>query len=472
MSQIARLWSVLSPAEQQQFLGWMDVFYARQKKVARKLAAFYQSRPEADEAACFAYLFPGQPYTQAALQRIRHVQEELSLLVREFLALLHFRRQEEQQTLAWLTELKQRQALDAFDWFFGKAWKKRDAPRLREQGYYSYRIALGFLAQEIGTERGLGESVLPELLELHSQQLAFQYGIWQIYLQNLRRKRGTTLLYPIAGAFEQWVKAQHATAHDSLLQFVREVWAFVEGEQSHVSALVAWFEQNGRLLSAENCQTLYTALLNGMNQAYSRRKDVQMGRYLFQLYRQGLDAGWLTPGGTLPPALLRNFVYLSTRTGLADEAAACLPAYGKLLHKDLREPSLAYCRALLLRYGGQHQQAIEAIQKLNFADPIERAHHILLLIWLYYDRSRTKGELKGDQNWLRTEASRLKREVKTAKGISSDQRTLFRLHLDGYLKLISASQPSHWEALKQWVAAQPKLPYGPWFEEALRRGSA
>jgi hypothetical protein len=235
------------------------------------------------------------------------------------------------------------------------------------------------------------------------------------------------------------------------------------------SALIEGFEEKGKHLSSEGRQTFYTALLNGIIRQYNRRKDEQTGRYLLRLYRQGIESGWLSPSGTLPPALLRNFVHLSIRIGQAAEAHEQLLAYGKRLHKQQRDPSLRFCRALLWRSEGQWSQAISAIQGLRFEDCIEEAHRRLLLLWLYRDRSRAKGTLKADEDWLRLEVAHLKRELKMAKGMSPEQRSRFLLHLEGYMKLLSASRPAQREALRLWTEEKrAQLPYDLWFDEALQ----
>lgn len=161
---------------------------------------------------------------------------------------------------------------------------------------------------------------------------------------------------------------------------------------------------------------------------------------IINLYRQGLEGGYLLENGILSRFTYYNMVAAGLRTGEYEWVENCIYQYRNKLERAYRESSFSFCLARVEYARENYQAALPLLQKANYRDPLLYLAAKTLLLKIYYETNEfdlVEANLDAMHNYIRR------------KRVIGYHRTNY-LNIIRYVRKLMAVNPYDKKAIQLW----------------------
>lgn len=454
-SQLLQLIFSFSPLEKKEVRKFLNSPYFNHRQDVLRLFDRLCGQERPDKAAVKQHLFGDE---SADDQELRLRMTYLHRLLEHYLA----QKETESDALAMPLHLARAYRKRGMEAQFERAGRSMDKKQAeypqRDVRYYERQYQLSWERHQVSHTRNPTDL---SHLKTASQAADVAYIALKLRLICLRMVHQT--LYTADAVQAEWeaevlaYAASHfAQAHPAVAIYLHcyHMMRFPEQEE-HFRALKQALLADTSTFSAEEMHAL---LIWAVNYCVRRLNAGDKTFYLelFDLYKSGLESGYLLENGILPRFTYYNVVAVGLQTGHLDWVSFFIQEYKNSLEKQYRESAFSFNLARLEFAKKQYGAVLELLQKANYRDVLVNLAIKTLLLKTYYELGEyelLQSHLDAMQNYL-------------------NRKSILGYHKSSYLTLIryvarllslSPSDKSEAEKLRVLVEKEAQLLERDWF---------
>ncbi|MEM1123212.1 MAG: hypothetical protein AAGJ18_22415 [Bacteroidota bacterium] len=339
----------------------------------------------------FQYVFPNQPFKE---KQIRYTISFLFQIIKEFLAIQHFKSNTTNVQIATIQSFRQKGS----ERLFQQQWKNTaqllEKSPLRNQTYFYQKYLLESERYQftVGRSRGRTDGLLEAADHLD-----------QFFMIDKLRQSARSLSYKTLGSdsfqpkFLQEILAfvnQKNIENDNKMMFQNPATAIyyhcyqilaAEDSLSYFQQLRQLIAQHSTCFTAAELQDIYSFALNYCIKQLNAQ-NLAFGQEALELYQEGLRQEIFFENGHLSRFNYKNIVALGLGLKEFNWVAQFIETYQPFLDKKYRESAYNYNLALLYYRTEKYDQAMTLLQKVGTKDVLNNLTARRMLVTIYYDR--------------------------------------------------------------------------------------
>lgn len=395
--------NVLTKREQVAFSHFLHSPYFNQRADVRQLYTYLRnsSQPKTKGAA-FAILYPDKAYDD---QQFRLVCSYLRRLLERFLAIEQAQKQPFELKLKVAALLRERSVEQLHDRCLREAEQLLNKSAYRDSQYWfqyyelkeeAYRTAYSRRPERDPVYKELvpafDRAVLTNKLRQHCLLLAHE----QVYRWGYEAGL-------LADFLEEVPVSIFADAPVTALYYHCAKMLRSPEEETDFLAFKALWLANSHLFPSLEARNLTLLAINFL----VRRKNAGYGgdyQDFLDLYKEGLQQGYLLRNGTLSRFTYHNIVGIALHTGATDWAHEFVEQWTDSLERRFRERMYHFSCAQIAYYSKDYDAALALLQKSNYHDLLLNLSARTLLLKIYFELGEwdaLDSHLDAFQNYLR-----------------------------------------------------------------------
>ena len=377
-----------SPKEWKEWLQFLDSDFFNRKDELRKLARYLYrchvkapSTPRREEA--YRAMYPGQPIDD---QQLRLAMSRLKKLAEEFLAVKRFRSDTMQSGLAVLQEMRERRLDKHLESALQKVEQGLEVYPYRHGEYFQFKHQLTEeqYQREVSLRR-IGTFDLQSMsdaLDLSYAADKLRQACFLLSHQSVFRADYQSGLLP---AVIQLVDENGWLEHPGLAMYYNAYQAMSHPEEErYFQEFYTLLKKEEHLFPESEKRALYLLAINFCIRRYNQGHHNLMPQQ-FELYRWGLEKGFLLAKGVLSPFTYQNITILALVLGEEKWVEQFIEQYRPALAPEKRETVYAFCQACLEVQRRQFGRALELLQRAEYGDLLLNLAAKTVQIKVYYE---------------------------------------------------------------------------------------
>lgn len=468
--------SILSPAQQQQWLRYLAFQYGAKQQYLQALAAYLvQSFPTPPESeACWQELYPDTSYDDG---RIRKLAGDLTSTLEQFLSLQSQIDNPLDQKIHLLRGMVAQSDKDLFE----QTWKKvcKDVYKLADSAaeIAKYRYELELLNREYRVRHRMKDGAfwIPPQEEWWGQEsslqrIAYLNSIWNLYqkLELIVHADITAIndqkKIEIPQRQEYLDLAQNDPLFNRLplVKMYLRILRLPSGDEVITRNLIRYLFIHHQSIPKSEKNVLFSSLLNSLIGALNKFASPQTLPNLLDLYAWGIKNSFLKQQGILLPSHYKNFIKLCIRAGEIDRAKEFIQDERLSLPKDQRE-ELPLLNQIYVAFAEKDfAESIRLINRTQFSKVMDEIDARSILLQAHYEQN------SWDEEWLEHQINGLIRYTRNRKDLDPTRKELglkqFRLTKqlfiaqtkEDYLKLQDSLQQLPATGIISWIREKVK----------------
>lgn len=377
-----------SEEEWDNWLLFLKARYFNRREELGKLAMYLHrchvtkpQTPRREEA--FAAMYPAQEYDD---QLLRLAMSRLKKLAEEFLLLDHLRGEPLESAFAILRQMRERRLTKHQKAGLRKVERGLDKYPYRHSAYFKWqhRLAEEQYLREAGRRR-LGDFNLQwvsDTLDLAYASEKLRQACFLLSHQTVFRAEYHFGLLP---AVLQQVEEQGWLQHPGVAMYYYAWQALTHpDEDSFFTNFYTVLKKEEALFPEEEKRDLFLLAINFCIRQYNQGRRNFMPQQ-FELYRWGLEKGFLLNQGILSHFSYQNITILALVLGEEEWVEEFLEKYRKALSLEKRDTVHAFCRACLEVQRRNFGRALELLQRAEYGDLLLNLAAKTVQIKVYYE---------------------------------------------------------------------------------------
>ena len=314
----------------------------------------------------FTYLFPSQPYDDYKLRRLL---SSLSRLVEQFLVYLEAKREEEEAPLLLIRALGRRNHYALFEKYTSDVLKSLQEAPYRDYDHYRRKVECftNYYFHPFTDKRSIREERLQELV--YDMDYRYALEMYRLGAELRNRERILSEQYQLK-AIDRMSNydREGALSRNAIFRVYRSLILAYEQEEDPAlfRKLKKAFVAHTHEMRDADCKLLFQQILNYTIRRINESDD-SFYKEALELYKMGLQAGWLIDGGRMSAATYSNIVLVSCEEGEYRWAEAFMNEYESLLEMLAREDTKAHCYSLWHYFQEQYDEALQLLARHSFS---------------------------------------------------------------------------------------------------------
>ena len=399
--------------EWQEWLLFLEAGYFNRREELRGLARYLHrchvakpSVPRREEA--FHAMHPGRVYDD---QQLRLGMSRLKKLAEEFLAVSRFRANALEAGLSVLQEMRERRLDKHQQSALQQVERRLEGYSFRDSEYFRLgrRLAEEEYLREAGQRR-----IGPVNLQSLSDALDLSYATEKLrqacFLLSHQSVFRTDYRFGLLPAVVQLVEEQEWREHPGVAVYYSAYQALQHPEEERFfQEFYTALKKEEHLFPEEEKRALYLLAINFCIRQYNLGRRNLMPQQ-FELYRWGLEKGFLLANGVLSPFTYQNITILALVLGEEQWLEGFLEQYRPALAPEKRDTVHAFCQACLEVQRRQFGRALELLQRAEYGDLLLNLAAKTVQIKVYYEM--------GALQLLESHLSAMEGFIRRKKGLS------------------------------------------------------
>jgi len=344
---------------------------------------WYREKPLPDKELLFRKSFPDRPYDDLLL---RATMSDLRELMEEFLIWQGLRANETGAKLALAAAFRERNLGKLFQQTRRKLEIRMQENTIRNADFH--RQVLDFQV-----EIAKFQSRTVRTGELPLQDISDSIDI--LYLAEKLRHTCTQIshqaVFKTSYAFGLLPQVLDQVEHGGFLEvpaiaLYYYCYRFLTEQHSlgYFQKFRVELQQNGHFFPDTELKELYLLAINYCIRKINEGAD-PFTREGWELYREGLEKGFLLENKRLSPFTFNNIAAFGIKLGLYAEVEQFIRAYNNFLEPALQESLLSFNLARLEYKRGHHHAALRLLQTADFKDLVNNIIAKTLLLKIYFE---------------------------------------------------------------------------------------
>ncbi|MCB0556927.1 MAG: hypothetical protein KDD02_25495 [Phaeodactylibacter sp.] len=358
-------------------------FFNQREDVVQLFQLLTEQPVAPDKETVFAHLYPGQAYDA---QQVRYAMSWLLKLIEQYLALQPYLDDRFRMQLATVRAYRERQLPKHFAQSLRQLQQLQENQPLRQAEYYEARFDIQLEQYQFtASQKRLSEHNLQEVSD--SLDLAFlakklrQACLLRSHQAVYQRDYDFGLLDTVI----QYIEERELLSIPALAVYYHCYFALSGREaDANFKAFLELLFQQGGLFPAHEARDLYLLALNYCIRRLNEGEE-NYAREGLSLYKKGLQAGILAPGGNLSRFTYRNVVAMALKEKELEWAEHFIHLYKECLPREHQESMFSFSLARLAYERRQYGQVLEWLQKAEYEDLLLNLAAKTLLLKTYYE---------------------------------------------------------------------------------------
>lgn len=469
--------SILSPAQQRNWLQYLSFQYGHKQQYLQQLAAVlvdcYPHAPSSE--VCWNRLYPQSKYDDG---RIRKLCGDLTATLEKFLSLQSQEAYPIDQKIHLLRRLIAQSDTDLFE----QTWKKvckdiyKFADSAADISRHRYELEVTF--REYAVHHRLKKpqpwthpSELQLLNKSLQERISFLMASWDLFkmldfivkMENESIKTNARPEIPMESYYLQLIKQDKRFQKLPLVSMYLAIIDLLQGKAVALAPLIKYLYLYHDSLPTQELQLLYGSVLNNLIRNLNTLNSPDDQTKLLNLYVWGIDKGLLLHEGQLLPAHFKNYVKLCIRARQLDRAEAFIQGYASILPAKISQELPVLCSIYLSFARQEFGLAIRLANSITFSSARDELEVRTILLQSHYEKQ------PDDTIWLDGQTASLTRYARQRKDLPPYLKNSFVLQMN-FMRRLFKSQTS--EELTQLQKRLPQLSSSPnlqqWVDRKIR----
>lgn len=357
-------------------------------------------RPTKQEMS--AYLFPEEPYDA---QRIRQLMSYLLQQIEHFLALEQLQAEPLDTWLALAAMYRKLGLAKHFQQTLRKAAAQLERQPYRQALYFEIQYRLGWEAYQFTSrEQRFGEQHLQATADHLDLRFVLQKLRQSCLLLAHRAVNPTEYDWGLLPTVLQLVEKQGLDREPAVAVYYYAYQTLAHPDAAtHFPHFQRALLAHAALFPEEERRDLFLLAINHCIRSLNAGQE-QYAAAGLKLYRAALERGDLLTNGVLSRFAYRNIVAMGLKEKDFIRTEQFIHQYYPYLEPAHRESMYSFSLARLAYFRGRHGQAMQALQKADYDDPLLNLAAKTLLLKIYYETEEHEllaSHLAAMQNFLR-----------------------------------------------------------------------